>query len=82
MDGRVPCREAESAAGHDNEKETKRNADRVLEVDWKLYEQLLKDTPLDDAQKQAFIEALWSILVCLWGAGYSSPSATVPEDER
>lgn len=81
MDGHAPSRSAGDTAQH-NQGETKGSADRVIEIDWTRYDALLKDVQIDDEQKQEFIEALWSILVCLWGAGYSTPPATQSDDEQ
>lgn len=81
MDRPAPSRNAEDTAYNDL-REMKDNSERVIEIDWRCYEALLNDTQLDDTQKQEFIEALWSILVFLWGGGYSTPPATHPDDER
>lgn len=53
----------------------------VAEIDWRCYEECLRDTNMTDQQKQEFIETMWSILISLWGTGYSTRSNKPGEDE-
>lgn len=43
---------------------------RVLSVDWDQYKAMLKDSDLTDAQKQEFVETLWSIIVTFVDLGF------------
>ena len=75
----APC-EAQSS------QEPKRNATEDISVsnqaaDWTRYADLFEDTALDEAQKQHLVEALWSIVILLWGAGYSEPIASTADDD-
>ncbi|MFP7673501.1 hypothetical protein ACG74X_09100 [Marivita sp. S0852] len=42
----------------------------ILTVDVERYQSYLDDTDMTDEQKQAFIEALWSIVVCFVDLGF------------
>lgn len=48
---------------------------RTIEINWKAYAIQLDDLQLSEAEKQEFILALWSILIFLWGAGYTTKTA-------
>lgn len=50
---------------------------RTVEIDWQIYAKQLDDSQLNEAQKEEFISALWSILIFLWGAGYSTKTTKI-----
>ena len=41
-----------------------------LSIDWGLYRRTLEDTELSDEDKEAFIEALWTIMVAFVDLGF------------
>jgi hypothetical protein len=41
-----------------------------LSIDWALYRRTLEDTELSDEDKEAFIEALWNIMVAFVDLGF------------
>lgn len=43
------------------------------------YQHLLEATELDETQKEEFLQALWTILICLWGAGYDLQAVDIDE---
>jgi hypothetical protein len=53
-----------------------------LALDWKKYAQFLDDPDLCDESKEKYIRALWSILLLLWGAGYSISNLEESLEER
>jgi hypothetical protein len=47
----------------------------TVTIDWRLYEQELTDPTLSDAEKRAFIESLWYIVVTFVDLGFGIESA-------
>ena len=53
----------------------------VLTIDYALYEQYLEGADLSDAQKQEFLDALWSIIVGFVDLGFGvHPLQQIPSD--
>ena len=53
----------------------------VLTIDYALYEQYFEGSDLSDAQKQEFLDALWSIIVGFVDLGFGvHPLQQIPSD--
>lgn len=48
---------------------------RSVKIDWEAYAMQLDGLQLSEAEQEEFILALWSILIFLWGAGYTTTNA-------
>ena len=53
-----------------NDAPTAKAAVPTLSIDWELYGKYLDESDLSDADKQAFIETLWSIVVSFVDLGF------------
>lgn len=53
-----------------NEAQTAGASLPALSVDWALYDRYLEEADLSEAEKQAFLEALWSIIVGFVDLGF------------
>lgn len=65
--------------GAENAGSSGRLQGRSVEVDFARYEQLLADESLDEGQRRAFFEALWSIIIAFVDLGFGVHPAQVVE---
>ena len=79
-DSVAPCEAQSSLLPKRNATDDDSVTDQVAE--WTRYADLFEDTALDEAQKQHLVEALWSIVILLWGAGYSEPITSKADDDH
>ncbi|MBO6816406.1 MAG: hypothetical protein JJ891_16235 [Rhizobiaceae bacterium] len=61
-------------------KNNARDKEPALSIDWDLYEHMLAESDLTDAEKKEFIETLWSIVVAFVDLGFGvHPVQQAPE---
>ncbi len=58
---------------------SRESSPKLIEIDWEIYARQLDESNLSEARKEEFVSALWSILIFLWGAGYTTKTADLED---